>query len=204
MIFLFGGTGSFQRAHSVEQKADLAKKGKRYSMAKIERCYGISTGTGYLVGSGVTGKTRALDDIVKDAAELLRAHFDVNVVIRFNSNRKSGGAFVADSGMSDKIGITAGLFNSALREMDGYKREQLTRQEYEELAESLDKIEISTCLAKEFLKEASPFVTLTHEFRDFASLDEAFRWIIGGTNNAMLAYIEEMKYQDKEMGKRNE
>ena len=31
----------------------------------IERCAGISTGTGYLVGGGYYGKTNELDDIVK-------------------------------------------------------------------------------------------------------------------------------------------
>ena len=43
-------------------------------MAEIKRCYGISTGTGYLVGAGGTGKTPELDNMVKEAAEALKRH----------------------------------------------------------------------------------------------------------------------------------
>ena len=45
-------------------------------MAEIKRCYGISTGTGYLVGAGGTGKTPELDNMVKEAAEALKDTFN--------------------------------------------------------------------------------------------------------------------------------
>lgn len=40
-------------------------------MGKIERCYGISTGLGYLVGSGGQGLTEELDQTVEEAARHL-------------------------------------------------------------------------------------------------------------------------------------
>lgn len=87
-------------------------------MAKIERCYGISTGLGYLVGAGGNGKTKELDDLVQKAAVLLKEKLGVNITIRFNTDRRSGGAFVQDGEMSSKIGITAGLYNTAFRKMN--------------------------------------------------------------------------------------
>ena len=65
-------------------------------MAMIERCYGISTGLGYLVGAGGSGFTEELDQIVEEAAHKLYEMYGVKITIRFNTDRKSGGAFVLD------------------------------------------------------------------------------------------------------------
>lgn len=151
-------------------------------MAKIERCYGISTGTGYLVGAGVTGKTPELDEVVQDAAEALKKEFNVDIVIRFNTNRKSGGAYLDDSEMSDKIGIGAGLYNSTFQKMTPQQRKDLSEQQYRKFYENPEHIEISTCIWKDFLKEESPFIVATHEYRDFQSIKDALCWIKNGTN----------------------
>lgn len=166
---------------------------KENKMAKIERCYGISTGTGYLVGAGGTGKTEELDNLVQAAAEKLCELFNVDITIRFNTNRKSGGAFVVDNETSSKIGITAGLRNSELQKMSREERINLTEEELDKYLEQKDCIVISTCLAKDFLKEESPFICLDSEFRDVNSLEEAVEWIKTGTNSAMRKYILELK-----------
>lgn len=67
-------------------------------MAKIERCRGFNIGAVYLVGSGIYGKTEVLDEIVQQAAGRLLEMFDADIIIRFNSDSESGGAYVKDEG----------------------------------------------------------------------------------------------------------
>jgi len=50
--------------------------------------------TGCVAGGGYSGITDELDATVQRAAELLAAEFGLPVEIRFNSDRRSGGAFV--------------------------------------------------------------------------------------------------------------
>jgi len=78
----------------------------------ITRSAGLTTGTGYLVGGGYTGKTSELDSVVSKIAVLLQATFLKDVEIRFNTHRESGGAFIKDDDFSYKIGIGAGLSRS--------------------------------------------------------------------------------------------
>jgi hypothetical protein len=61
---------------------------------QITRSAGVCVG-GFFPGGGYSGETKELDDLVQQAAELLAAAFGLAVEIRFNSNRKSGKAFVA-------------------------------------------------------------------------------------------------------------
>lgn len=82
-------------------------------MATITRCAGIPTGTGFLVGDGYSGENSILDDMVQQAAEFLRKHFNQDIEIRFNHNRKSGGAWIND----DALGV---MFFSHPRENDVY------------------------------------------------------------------------------------
>lgn len=166
-------------------------------MAEIKRCYGISTGTGYLVGAGGTGKTPELDNMVKEAAEALKDTFNVDVIIRFNTNRRSGGAYIADHEMSDKIGIGVGQFNSVLRRMVPEQRNALSERECRKCVENPDQIEVYSCLSKEFLKGESKWVISTHEFRDVDSITEALEWIKNGTNEKMTAYIEKLREEQK-------
>jgi hypothetical protein len=61
---------------------------------QLTRSAGVCVG-GFFPGGGYSGETKELDDLVQQAAELLAAAFGLAVEIRFNSNRKSGKAFVA-------------------------------------------------------------------------------------------------------------
>ena len=79
--------------------------------ATIERSPGIPIpGTPYSAGGGMAGATQALDDAVAQAAEALRDLYGMDVMIRFNSDRRSGGAWLRTHGtdgldQNDDIGI---------------------------------------------------------------------------------------------------
>src|SRR4051794_25827802 len=60
----------------------------------IERSPGISTGAGFLCGNGYRGATEQLDALVKEAARVLEGAYGMDVTIRFNSDRRSGSAWL--------------------------------------------------------------------------------------------------------------
>lgn len=77
----------------------------------IERSTGIPVRgwAGPLPGGGFSGDTQELDDAVKACAELLQNTLGKDVVIRFNSHKESGGAWVKSEVMFDAgIGLRAG------------------------------------------------------------------------------------------------
>lgn len=61
----------------------------------IERSAGLAVG-GYAVGGGYSGATDELDTAVVRSAHLMEESFGRDVDIRFNSNRRSGGAWIRD------------------------------------------------------------------------------------------------------------
>ena len=76
----------------------------------IERSTGISVPgwAGPLPGGGYSGDTQELDDAVKACAELLQNTLGKDVVIRFNSHRESGGAWIKDEELRNAgIGLGA-------------------------------------------------------------------------------------------------
>ncbi len=84
----------------------------------IERCIGLAARvndrpTGYIVGGGYEGGTPELDRVVMQAAEMLIKEFGRAIEIRFNSDQRSGGAFLKNSLPGFKgncqIGLCAGL-----------------------------------------------------------------------------------------------
>ena len=85
-------------------------------MTQITRSPGIPTGyMGLVAGGGMTGATEELDAAVQAAAEALAAHYGRDVMIRFNSDRKSGGAWIITHPIDDfmgnaEIGIRAGFY----------------------------------------------------------------------------------------------
>ena len=162
-------------------------------MAMIERCYGISTGLGYLVGAGGSGFTEELDQIVEEAAHKLYEMYGVKITIRFNTDRKSGGASVLDGKLTDNVGITAALHNSKLLKMSNEEKMRLTDDKWEAYRRDLDTIVISTCLSADFLKAPSPYVCLNKEFRDVDNLEEAIHWLREGTNEKLRDYIEKLR-----------
>ena len=83
-------------------------------MTTITRSAGIAVpGTGFVAGGGMTGATQELDAAIQAAAEALRRQYPRDVSIRFNSDRKSGGAWLVTHpvdtfGTNTEIGICAG------------------------------------------------------------------------------------------------
>jgi hypothetical protein len=70
-------------------------------------CYGLA-------GGGYQGLTAELDAVVQEAAERLQAAYGMDVVIRFNTNRASGGAWLRTHdhdgiGANAEIGIGASV-----------------------------------------------------------------------------------------------
>ena len=84
------------------------------SKRAITRSPGLPTGYfGLVAGGGYSGITGELDRVVAEQAELLSKAFDRAVEIRFNSDRRSGGAWLKDglpgfSG-SSQVGFSASL-----------------------------------------------------------------------------------------------
>ena len=65
--------------------------------ATITRSSGLSTGfSGFIAGGGYSGMTKELDDTVAKQATMLAEAFGRDVEIRFNSDRRSGGAWLKD------------------------------------------------------------------------------------------------------------
>jgi len=87
----------------------------------------------FVAGGGYRGTTADLDATVARAAELLRDAYGMDVTIRFNSDRKSGGAFLVTSetdgfGYNAEIGICASI---AFRDEDERARYiERTRQRW--------------------------------------------------------------------------
>jgi hypothetical protein len=81
----------------------------------VTRSAGLPTGIGgYLCGSGYKGITDELDATVAQAADVLANAYGIDVVIRFNSDRRSGGAWLKTDEpdgvwLNAEVGICASL-----------------------------------------------------------------------------------------------
>ncbi len=82
----------------------------------VTRCAGLPVqvaGLHFMVGCGYEGTTKELDNTVTEAARLLSESFNRDVVIRFNSNRQSGRAWLKNSVLgfdgNCQIGLGAGI-----------------------------------------------------------------------------------------------
>ncbi|MFA5559241.1 MAG: hypothetical protein WDA59_07310 [Methanofastidiosum sp.] len=73
---------------------------------------GVSIPCYPLPGGGYSGKTKELDDLVEQAAKLMQQIFNQDIEIRFNSDRKSGKAFL--KGIEDSIGLGARITKSGI------------------------------------------------------------------------------------------
>lgn len=86
----------------------------------ITRSPGIHIGHGYIAGGGYTGVTDELDATVQRAAETLAgAYPGYDITIRFNSDRKSGSAWLVTDpgdgiGSNADIGIGASVVTQAM------------------------------------------------------------------------------------------
>lgn len=173
------------------------EKAHKEKMEKIIRSSGMSLGDGRMVGSGYIGLTQELDQMVCQAAELLRNLFDTEVTIRFNVNQMSGGAYLVDGrkGMDRdcSIGISVTLCDAEPAETLLKKQGVFNLKEWTDLEEGCEPIQISTCLRSDFLKEKSSYILGDTEFRNVPSLEAAVQWIQEGTNDVMQRYLKKVK-----------
>lgn len=166
-------------------------------MKKITRYSGMNLGNGFLIEVGYIGITQELDQLVYRAAELLCNLFDMEVTIRFNSNQRSGGAYLVDGrkGIDGNcsIGINATLCDaeSDVTQLD--KQSVLHLKGQTGLGEDHRAIQICTCLRSDFLKEKSPYILGDTEFRNVPSLEAAIQWIQEGTNDVMQKYLKKVR-----------
>jgi hypothetical protein len=149
----------------------------------IERFAGISVPNwmGPLPGGGYKGLTDELDALVARAAELLVAEYGRDVVIRFNSDRRSGGAWLKDAATSDAlVGLCAGLRKvepEGMTNDEVYDKMRADRRWYDALP---DWIEIDTNVKGQALRDPSlanrdgtnPYAYISH-----ASLEEGMDWL---------------------------
>jgi hypothetical protein len=70
---------------------------------------GLPAGYYGLPGGGYRGLTEELDALVAQAAEMLVAEYGCDIQIRFNSDRRSGGAFLMPESTYGVFGVGAGL-----------------------------------------------------------------------------------------------
>jgi hypothetical protein len=107
--------------------------------------------TALIPGGGYSGATASLDQAVQKAAQALAELTGFDIEIRFNSHRKSGGAYL--KGIDGTIGIGA-------------------RQ-----ASATEKVTCDVYCAKEHLRNSKLANFETHSYRTFRSLNAALRWL---------------------------
>jgi hypothetical protein len=122
---------------------------------KIERSIGLATGYALapLCGNGYEGATDELDSLVQRAAEMLAAEFSRDIEIRFNSDRRSGGAWLKNALLgyagNCQVQLGAGLCKKAPHGVDVLS---FSRYEYAQLP---DRIYICTYVAESALRDKS-------------------------------------------------
>ena len=147
----------------------------------IERFTGISTDTGYFVGNGYSGKIEELDNIVKKEAEILQGMYGLDIQIRFNFDRESGGAWVIDGKDNCSIGLTAALLNSKSFYMSKEEMETLSLEELNNLLDGekdiiVYKIYVNYHNTINKLKE-SDICHGSSIWKDFENMDDAVKYL---------------------------
>ena len=160
-------------------------------MSTITRSAGMSTGLGYLVGSGYEGKTKELDNAVARIAKLLQRIFKHDVEIRFNSDRESGGAFIKDDNFSWHIGIGASLFNSTFLSKTNQKLKKMPDDEFFKLMKLPKDVIRFHAVLDESLADCSREKILQSHFE---TMKDAFRFLLENMNKAAVKeYLEKIQ-----------
>lgn len=95
--------------------------------------------TPWIAGGGFRGATDELDQVVEQAATLLAQAYRLPVMIRFNSDRRSGGAWLCTDkvdgfGANAEIGICARLYSLQMQERAAARHEREIRSLNDEIA----------------------------------------------------------------------
>lgn len=118
-------------------------------MSQITRDHG-SVVDGYIVGSG--HGLPSIDSIVEEEAKILRDHYGSPVTIRFNSDMRSGGAWLLEPVRgtiflsSSSIGLGVVLSNSKLTAMSLEEQLSMPNAEYAALSREYDTIRYTTAI----------------------------------------------------------
>ncbi len=149
----------------------------------IRRHAGIPIpGTPYAVGAGYQGITHELDETVQRAAEMLADAFGIDVEIRFNTDRRSGGAWLVDDkpGLSGNasVGLCAGL---RAQRPEGLTDEQWWDMPIEDHRRLPEAIEVDTYINGDHLSDPS----LANQgnpgdryaSHDHATLEDGLAWL---------------------------
>jgi hypothetical protein len=159
----------------------------------VERSGGIATGLGYVVGGGYEGLTPELDAVVADAAQKLAAAFGMDVTIRFNTDRRRGGAWLKTGAVDGvwrnaEVGISASLLLTREEAERKYGRrldECPDDPHWQEVIERSDgSVEVDAKITEAWLRDPSlvnvpgcePFAPSYHG--SFASVDEAVAFVV--------------------------
>ena len=154
-------------------------------------------GIPWLVGAGYEGKTKELDATVLKGAEMLQQAFGRAIVIRFNCDRESGGAFIKDNAKglnsSCQVGLCAGL--RKIVPPNWTKEERLEalihdRPKWERLPE---KVVIDTYVSSDVLKDPTS-ATEGLEDGHYSSVDHdsheaAIQWLKDHVDQTKLAEV---------------
>lgn len=157
----------------------------------ITRSIGI-VASGYIVGGGYEGITKELDNIILNEAELLQDSFNTDVEIRYNSHRKSGGAWIKDNNYSCKIGLCARLAKSKYLTMTTEERINTPFSEIDKYPDDI--IIIYTFISKEFLNDKQE-----GEYKEHDTIKNGIEWILKSINKEKLSeyLLFKLKYIEK-------
>ena len=123
----------------------------------IKRSTGYYTGYGgVFAGAGYKGLTEELDAIVVEAAEALAAQYGTDIEIRYNTDRRSGGAWLVDpSTRNTTLAINAGLSKIIPEGKDIEWLIDLDRHDHNAYRALPDKLTINTYVIDRALRDPS-------------------------------------------------
>ena len=185
------------------KRIEIEKKTSSKTEPKIERSTGIIVpGSPYRPGGGYKGLTDELDKVVQEEAKLLAKTFGYDVETRFNSDRKSGGAFIESMSKESLVKLGAGLGYKFPKGMDvrsylkskGLDFSKASISEIDKVLEELPLgIYIDAFITDNMMKrdETRASTRETGKFIDmkFDSMTEAMTWINENVNTLKLKYM---------------
>ena len=131
------------------------RKPEGSDLPAITRSKGTAVG-GFVVGGGYRGITDDLDSVVEATAEYMTTEFNMPVEIRFNSDRRRGGAWLNFDGNTSAVGISANQHETKKEAKEGryYKSfgdNKAGAQEY--LASCDGEVHLDVYIVGEFLRD---------------------------------------------------
>lgn len=161
--------------------------------AHIERSAGTLVsvgGTAFVAGGGYRGLTDELDAMVARAAELLRETFGQDVEIRFNSDRRSGGAWLVTPQRSDFWRNGEVALRAQLVPVGGFERyEDVPRWEWEALPHE---VHIASGMDEAVMRDPSMVADdmgdpgYRKHYEGHATLDEGIAYLAANVDRAKL------------------